>query len=164
MLFIFQVFDLELKADITGGRKYTVALLDIQQNPIILLNKELVIHGEANWRMEEKEWLDNICDKYWKSIEALEQNNNDLVSEEEENWDKCVVNCSSNNNNNVGLNRSSASTHEEQLNTSSSIVDEQLRRLYDIIQDEDNIEICDSNAMLIDMFNLPVSNANLFIV
>lgn len=36
------MLNLELKAEITGGRKYAVALLDTELTPVVLLNKELV--------------------------------------------------------------------------------------------------------------------------
>ncbi|XP_075214755.1 putative ATP-dependent RNA helicase TDRD12 isoform X2 [Lycorma delicatula] len=135
------VLNLELKAEITGGRKYAVALLDTELTPVVLLNKELVVQAEANWQIEEKGWLDSVCNKYMEYIQgASDQNFEACKDDEEEDWDKCDQDSTAVKSSGTEI------VPQMQCNPACSIVDEHLQQLYKALEDDDD---CIENPLAI---------------
>ncbi|XP_039278901.1 putative ATP-dependent RNA helicase TDRD12 [Nilaparvata lugens] len=57
------VFDLELEATITGGRKYSIVLIDTTSNPFVVINEELCRRGFADWHLDDEQKFDDIVSR-----------------------------------------------------------------------------------------------------
>lgn len=64
--------DIDLKAKLTGGRRYKILLIDTTGPSDLIINQELINQGFANLRTDEKFLLENVyVDE--KSQSALEE-------------------------------------------------------------------------------------------
>lgn len=55
-----QVCSIDLKAQKTGGRRYSVVLVDRQGEEDVVINKDFVLKGFGNWHPKEKHFLNNL--------------------------------------------------------------------------------------------------------
>lgn len=57
---MLQVCSIDLKAQKTGGRRYSVVLIDRQGEEDVVINKDFVLKGFGNWHPKEKHFLNDL--------------------------------------------------------------------------------------------------------
>lgn len=52
--------NIHLKAQKTGGRRYSVVLVDTEDEEDVVINKAFVLEGFGNWHPKEKHFLNSL--------------------------------------------------------------------------------------------------------
>ncbi|RZF37551.1 hypothetical protein LSTR_LSTR008589 [Laodelphax striatellus] len=77
------VVDLELQATVTGGRKYSIVLLDTNSNPFAVINEELCISGQAELHLDDDRLFEDIVSIYKVESDTDEESEEDFLDEPE---------------------------------------------------------------------------------